>query len=144
MDFTADDNTFMASFVDIDGDVSGIYFSLSGALLPANDGQTAFATLTYELTSELSPGDVINLHVSDVVCADAEAEEVSSAGIDGSISSGSISGDVNGDGAVNIQDIIIIANMLLNGDYSAVADVNGDGSINVQDIVLIVNMILDN
>ena len=34
-------------------------------------------------------------------------------------------------------------NMILDGGYSAMADVNGDGSLNVQDIILIVNMILD-
>ena len=33
--------------------------------------------------------------------------------------------------------------MILDGGYSGVADVNGDGSVNVQDIILIVNMILD-
>jgi hypothetical protein len=32
--------------------------------------------------------------------------------------------------------------MILDGDYSSLADLNGDGAINVQDIVLIVNMIL--
>ena len=93
-------------------------------------------------TSELEPGDVIDLHFTDVVCANASGQGLASVGVDGSISSGGMPGDVNGDGSVNVQDIILVVNMILESDYSAVADVNGDGSINVQDIILIVNMIL--
>jgi hypothetical protein len=78
-----------------------------------------------------------------VVCANPAGVGIESAGVDGSISSGGTPGDINGDGSVNVQDIILIVNMILDGDYSAVADLNGDGSVNVQDIILIVNMILD-
>ena len=144
VDFTTDNADFSASFSYSDGVVTGLYFSFTGDLLPATDEQTVFATLTYELTSELNPGDVINLYMSGVVCADAYGDEVESAGVDGSISSGGgMPGDVNDDGSVNVQDIILIVSMILDGDYSAVADVNGDNAINVQDIILIVNMILD-
>ena len=146
VDFTTDDDAFMASFSDNasgNGDVVGLYFSLTGSLLPPTDEQTVFATLTYELTSELSPGDVIDLDVYGVVCADANGVGLASAGVDGSISSGGMPGDVNGDGSINVQDIILLVNMILDGGYSAIADVNGDGSLNVQDIILIVNMILD-
>ena len=86
---------------------------------------------------------MIALHFTDVVVADPTGSEVSSGGVDGSISNGGMPGDVNGDGAVNVQDIILIVNMILDGGYSGVADLNGDGSVNVQDIILIVNMILD-
>jgi hypothetical protein len=96
-------------------DVTIVYFSLSGDVLPATDEQTVFATLTYELASELATGDVIDLHFTDVVCANAGGEEVPSMGVDGSISSGGIPGDVNGDGLVNVQDIIVIVNMILEG-----------------------------
>ena len=40
-------------------------------------------------------------------------------------------------------DIILMVNMILGDEYSSVADLNGDGSLNVQDIVLIVNSILE-
>ena len=55
-------------------------------------------------------------------------------------------GDANGDGAVNVTDIVIIVNNILsihsdNFNPSA-ADVNEDGLINVTDIVGVVNIIL--
>jgi hypothetical protein len=53
------------------------------------------------------------------------------------------SGDVNDDGSVNVNDIVIIVADILNAaDYDACADANGDGLMNVNDIVIIVNIIL--
>ena len=46
----------MASSNDAGGDVTGVFFSISGAALPATDEATQFAVLTYALNSEL--GDV--------------------------------------------------------------------------------------
>jgi hypothetical protein len=135
---------FTASSNDTGGDVTTVYFSLTGAVLPATDEETVFATLSYELTAELGDDDEVALHFTDVVCASAAGTALASVGVDGSISTGGgMAGDVNGDGSVNVQDIILIVNMILDGGYSTVADVNGDNSVNVQDIILIVNMILD-
>jgi hypothetical protein len=141
--YTTDNADFTASSNDSGGDVTTVYFSLTGAVLPATDEETVFATLDYELTSELASGDVIALHFTDVVCANPAGQGLASMGVDGSISNGGMAGDVNGDGSVNVQDIILIVNMILDGGYSGVADMNGDGAVNVQDIILIVNMILD-
>jgi hypothetical protein len=142
--FDADDDVFMASANDADGDVTGVFFSISGASLPPTDGAAQFAVLTYELSSELESGDVVALHFTDVVCSSPAGTSIPAAGVDGSISSSSGTlGDVNGDGAINVQDIILIVNLILDGGHNDLADVNGDGSINVQDIILIVNMILD-
>ena len=59
---------------------------------------------------------------------------------------GSISlGDMNGDGALNVLDVVILANLILVGDDSNPAgDLNQDGSLNILDIVNLVNLILDN
>ncbi|HIF28097.1 MAG TPA: T9SS type A sorting domain-containing protein, partial [Candidatus Marinimicrobia bacterium] len=141
--FDADDDVFMASSNDAGGDVTGVFFSISGAALPATDETTQFAVLTYELSAELGAGDVVELHFTDVVCSSTAGTSIPAMGVDGSISSGSMPGDVNGDGSINVQDIILVVNLILDGGFSAAADVNGDGSINVQDIILIVNMILD-
>ena len=43
--------------------------------------------------------------------------------------------DVNGDGVVNIQDLVIVANAL----GKAEPDVNGDGVVNIQDLVIVAN-----
>ena len=44
-------------------------------------------------------------------------------------------GDVNGDGIVNILDLVIVANAL--GESDSVADVNADGVVNILDLVLV-------
>ena len=43
--------------------------------------------------------------------------------------------DVNGDGVVNIQDLVIVANAL----GKAEPDLNGDGVVNIQDLVVVAN-----
>ena len=44
-----------------------------------------------------------------------------------------LTADVNGDGVVNIQDLVIVANAL----GKAEPDVNGDGVVNIQDLVVV-------
>ncbi len=51
-------------------------------------------------------------------------------------------GDINGDGLINILDILNLVNIILDGEYSYYADVNEDGLNNILDILGIVNMIL--
>lgn len=52
-------------------------------------------------------------------------------------------GDINGDGSINIQDIIIAVSLILTNEYNYLGDVNGDGILNVLDIVSVVATILD-
>jgi len=54
-----------------------------------------------------------------------------------------IQGDMNGDGILNIQDIILIVNMVLSGNYSTLADMNGDGTVNILDVVQVVFIIMN-
>ena len=49
------------------------------------------------------------------------------------------SADVNGDGVVNIQDLVIVANALGESE----ADLNGDGVVNIQDLVIVANAFSD-
>lgn len=51
-------------------------------------------------------------------------------------------GDVNGDGRVNITDVMVLLDRINSGDTSIVGDVNSDGTISVADMMLIVNTIL--
>ena len=54
------------------------------------------------------------------------------------------SGDINNDGTINIQDIIVLINIiLLESNFDSDADINNDGLINILDIVQLVNIILN-
>ena len=62
--------------------------------------------------------------------------------------SSSMQGDINGDGQVNIQDIIFLINFILDIDEPDTAefnasDLNDDGDLNIQDIILLINIILN-
>ena len=74
----------------------------------------------------------------------AEVDECGECGGDGSSCACTI-GDVNGDGDVNVLDIVEIVGYIVNGEGDfdlACADNNGDGAVNVLDIVGLVNDIL--
>jgi hypothetical protein len=51
-------------------------------------------------------------------------------------------GDINIDGVINIQDIILAINLILANEHNESADLNSDGIVNILDIVQLVNMIL--
>ena len=57
-----------------------------------------------------------------------------------------VKGDVNGDGAVDVDDMNLVINIMLNKgatmeDYPA-ADVDGSGSVDVDDMNIIINIML--
>jgi hypothetical protein len=52
-------------------------------------------------------------------------------------------GDVNGDGLLNVLDVVTLVNIILNNDdYILAGDMNQDGALDVLDIVTLVNIIL--
>ena len=78
-------------------------------------------------------------------CTDEDASNYDdSAGIDDGSCEYSITGDINDDGAVNILDVVQLANMILLNEYQESADLSSDGVLNILDIVQLVNIILDN
>ena len=58
-----------------------------------------------------------------------------------------IPGDANGDGDVDVTDVVSIVNYILGNSsdsfVAAAADVNGDGDVDVTDVVAVVNIILN-
>lgn len=57
-------------------------------------------------------------------------------------------GDANGDGSVDISDVVAVVNYILNGGATGTfasenADVNADGAVDISDVVGVVNMILN-
>ena len=45
-----------------------------------------------------------------------------------------LTGDANGDGIVNSQDLATISSQWLNGGHFLAGDLNGDGIVNMQDL----------
>ena len=55
----------------------------------------------------------------------------------------SVAGDINGDGEVNVLDVVSLVNGILSQDPPSAGDINGDGEVNVLDVVSLVNSILN-
>ena len=53
----------------------------------------------------------------------------------------SLVADMNGDGVVNILDLVLVASQF--NTNNATADLNGDGTVNIQDLVLVANALND-
>ena len=54
----------------------------------------------------------------------------------------SVLGDLNLDGGINIQDVILMVNLVLDNEYNLSGDFNSDSTIDVLDIIQLVNLIL--
>ena len=57
-------------------------------------------------------------------------------------------GDVNGDGEVNVSDVVALANFAMGetteGFNKEAADLNNDGEVNVSDVVALANQVMGN
>lgn len=57
---------------------------------------------------------------------------------------GQLIGDLNGDGVINVLDVVLLVNFILDNEpYDEIADVNEDGVVDVDDLVALVNIILE-
>jgi hypothetical protein len=54
-----------------------------------------------------------------------------------------IPGDINGDGQINVIDIVMAVDLILGNNYDVVGDINEDGQLNVLDIVMLVDWVLN-
>ena len=57
--------------------------------------------------------------------------------------SATMTGDVNGDGEINIADINALIDMILTGSTAPLGDINGDNEVNIADINALINFILN-
>jgi len=55
---------------------------------------------------------------------------------------GMILGDINGDGILDVLDIVELVSLILNGEIIPEGDVNGDGYTNILDVIIVANIIL--
>ena len=106
--------------------------SLSGE----SSGAGTLATLTFEVIAVKAS----TLTLSDALFTDRAGEtavpHVENAKITELPASDKLKGDVNGDGTVNIADLVLVASNLGKTGQNA-ADVNGDGQVNIADLVLV-------
>ena len=57
-------------------------------------------------------------------------------------------GDINAEGNINVQDVVMLLNFILGDDEPEdgeqyTADMNGDGILNVMDVVILVSLIIE-
>ena len=73
--------------------------------------------------------------------------EVKAFSIDGVVVGAGLLGDVNGDGLVNITDVVLLVDYILDKQNPSFivgnADINSDGTINISDVTLLVNIIME-
>ena len=122
-------NPFIVPPVVSDSDVTFAATSLTGE----NNGDGTLASITF-VSISYNPSV---LRLSAVVLSDSAGTvsrpRVESAAV---VEEPGITGDVNRDGVVNIQDLVLVASWFgLRGEHAA--DVNKDGSVNIADLVLV-------
>ena len=114
--------------------VEGNLVKLNAASLAGeSSGGGTLVTLTFEVIAVKAS----TLTLSDVLLTDnagvAYVPSLENAEI---TEQTQLKGDVNGDGIVNIQDLVLVAGALGKTGQNA-ADINGDGVVNIQDLVLV-------
>ena len=110
---------------------------LSTVLSGESNGNGTLATLTFEVISQKAS----NLVFSQVILSDKEGNTFIPELQNGEVVEPTrIVGDVNGDGVVNIADLVLVANRIGKTGNTA-ADVNGDGVVNIADLVLVAGKI---
>ena len=114
--------------------VEGNLVQLNAASLAGeSNGDGTVATLTFEVVAVKAS----TLMLSDVLLTNSDGEAFVPTVENAEITeSTQLKGDINGDGIVNIQDLVLTASNLGKTGQNP-ADVNGDGSVNIQDLVLV-------
>ena len=105
----------------------------AASLAGESNGDGTLATLTFEIIAPKAS----TLMLTDVLLTD-NAGSISVPNVENAEITGStgLKGDVNGDGIVNIADLVLVASNLGKTGQNA-ADVNGDGTVNIADLVLV-------
>ena len=114
--------------------VEGNLVKLNAASLAGESkGDGTLAALTFEIIAVKAS----TLMLSDVLLSNSAGEtflpQIENAEI---TEPTQLKGDVNGDGTVNIADLVLVASNL-GGTGQDAADVNGDGQVNIADLVLV-------
>ena len=143
IDLTArkDNSHTVVSRIMDDGAIRIFVSSVVAKEFSGNNG--AIMTLRLTAASDFSKQAIIEL--KNTICAEAIGKRHKFNDEICKVNSGdshSQSGDVNGDGVVNIGDINVLINLILAGKMSQSGDVNNDGQVNIADINAVIDLIL--
>ena len=121
-----------------------LLYSTDVESITGNEG--AVINVTLEATEDMEAGDY-EVRISNINLTTTAEKKITPADATCVLTvRNSIPGDANGDGTIDVTDIVGIANSILgraSESFDAVAaDVNGDGSVDVTDIVVTANIIL--
>ena len=119
-----------------------IGFSFEGDIIPNSNGllTKAYYSIVDDTDSNL------NICFEDVIISNQYGTGINvNVDICESIDICTFSGNLNDDNIINVQDVVIMANMAITQTNLDICngDLNNDGIINVQDIVLLVNLVLE-
>jgi len=122
-----------------------LIFSMTGdSILPCSG---PIVEVFFDVDTSAVVEDSTLVYMKDAVVSDPFANPISLTTFDGWFKFG-MKGDINGDGLINILDLVRCVNIILGippppTSYEQwAADVNNDGLVNVVDVVAIVNIIL--
>ncbi len=113
-----------------------------GVILP---GTGPVACIRFATNGEARPGEGQWLTFQELVLSDERGRALPCEAGNGYILFG-CKGDMNGDGCINIVDLVHVVNIILGsssptGGETWAADYNGDGTINIMDVVDMINTI---
>ena len=114
--------------------VEGNFVRLNAASLAGeSNGNGTLTTLTFEVIAAKASA----VTLSDVLLSNSAGEGFIPGVENAQITEpAGLKGDVNGDGIVNIQDLVLVASNLSQTGQNQ-ADINGDSIVNIQDLVLV-------
>jgi hypothetical protein len=134
---------FEIAYLD-DGSARFVMYHPAGNLLPAGSGPILAAGVT---VSDLAL-DELTLSFSGIVAGDDAGEPVSVSGQNGVFDLIRMRGDVNGDGVIDVTDLVRLLDIILGAGAPATpeeslrADCNADGAIDALDVICVLDAIL--
>ena len=131
----AEEASFTLSYNDDTGIIIG--FSFSGEEISRGEGLLTNIYYTY---NEQGTTEVC---LTDIIFSNPNGQALETEG-DCTILEEILLGDINGDSIINILDIIVLVDIITQGDTNdnIIADINQDGEINILDVISLVNIVL--